>query len=75
MKISCGVGNCRLLLENRKEDFDYNITYALGKINVNGNGIKCSGSTRQIHTGHTLGTAILECGIGNIELITKGEDC
>lgn len=68
MKISCGVGSCTLLLENKEDDFDYNISCALGKINVNGNGIKGSGSTRTAHTAHSLGTAILECGIGNIEL-------
>lgn len=75
MKISCGVGNCRLLLENRAEDFDYDLSCGLGKISVNGDRIKYSGSKKTAYTGHALGTAVLECGIGNIELITKGEDC
>lgn len=75
LKISCGVGNCRLLLENKPEDFDYDISCGLGKINVNGDRINCTGSKRTAPTGHALGTALLECGIGTIELISKGNPC
>lgn len=70
IKIDCGVGNCKLYLENKESDFHYAISSALGKVRVNDNKINDFG-TGKMQTGKgTLGTAVLECGMGNIEVET-----
>jgi hypothetical protein len=70
IKINCGVGNCKLYLENEESDFRYAVSSALGKVRVNDNKISAFG-TGKMQTGKgTLGTVVLECGMGNIEVET-----
>lgn len=71
IKLDCGVGNCKLYLENKENDFQYTISSALGKVSVNGNNMRTFG-TGKMYTGKgRLGTAILQCGMGNIEVETQ----
>lgn len=70
LKVSCGVGSCKFRLENKESDFDYKLSCALGSIQLNGSKIGCLG-TQKIHSdGKALGKAVLDCGLGSIEVDT-----
>lgn len=69
--VNCGVGECELRLNNKENDFNYDISCALGKVSVNGAKIKNLGSVKSSVGGDVLGTVTLQCGIGKIELATN----
>lgn len=69
-QINCGVGSCELQLENKEQDFDYDISCALGEIKMNGNRLKSCSSTNLRFQNDTLHKAILQCGVGKITLKT-----
>lgn len=71
IKVECGVGNCKLNLDNKESDFSYDISCALGSVSVNGNRVKSIGSQNISTGGNPQGKAVLECGIGNILVVTK----
>ncbi|MDE6364481.1 MAG: DUF4097 domain-containing protein [Lachnospiraceae bacterium] len=70
LKVSCGVGSCKFQLENKECDFDYKLSCALGNIRLNGNKSGCLGNQKISSNGKVLGKAVLECGLGSIELDT-----
>lgn len=69
--VNCGVGNCKLNLDNEESDFSYDISCALGNVSVNGNKVRCIGSQNISTGGNPQGKAVLECGIGNILVVTR----
>ena len=70
LKVSCGVGSCKFRLENKESNFDYKLSCALGSIQLNGSKIGCLG-TQKIHSNEkVLGKAVLDCGLGSIEVDT-----
>lgn len=70
IRVDCGVGNCKLKLDNEESDFSYDISCALGNVSVNGNKIKNIGAQNISPGGNPKGKAVLECGIGNIQIVT-----
>ena len=71
IKVNCGVGNCSFQLENKEGDFNYDVSCAVGNVRINGNRLKGLASKKSYKNESALGTAILECGVGNIEFRTK----
>lgn len=72
IKVNCGVGSCSLLLENKEGDFNYDVSCAVGSVNINGSKLKSFASKRTYKNGSAMGTAVLECGLGSIEFRTNG---
>ncbi len=68
--VNCGVGSCNFQLDNKETDFNYKLSCALGSIRLNGNKIGGLGSEKIYSDKKALGTAVLECGLGSIELNT-----
>ncbi len=71
INVSCGVGKCGLRLDNEENDFCYDISCALGKVIVNDSKAACVSTQRFGNGKGCLGTATLECGIGEIEVRTR----
>ena len=69
-KISCGVVYCELQLANKEQDFDYDISCALGEIQINGNRMRNLSLKRHSSQENELNKAILQCGVGRIILET-----
>lgn len=70
LSVSCGVGSCKFQLDNKESDFDYKLSCALGNIRLNGNKLGCIGTQKICSNGKALGKAVLDCGLGSIELDT-----
>lgn len=70
IRVSCGMGSCSLLLENKESDFNYDISCAMGSVRVNRNRINSVGVQKYDRNAAALGNAVLECGLGSIELQT-----
>lgn len=70
IRVGCGVGSCSFLLENRESDFNYDVSCALGSVTINNNKIKSFASRKRYKSENALGTAVLECGLGSIEMQT-----
>lgn len=68
-QVNCGVGNCKLRLTNKEQEFDYDISCALGEVSVNRN--KLRGIDNRHRSQETTGKkAILQCSLGRISLET-----
>lgn len=68
-KIECGMGNCKLQLDQKESDFGYDMKLGMGKIVVNNRSIK--NKETRIRRENTQGTLSLECGMGKIEVETE----
>ena len=68
-KIECGMGNCKLHLDQKESDFGYDMKLGMGKIAVNNRSIK--NKETRIRRENTQGTLSLECGMGKIEVETE----
>lgn len=71
IKVGCGVGTCSFQLENKESDFNYDVSCALGSVKINKNGIKSLSSGKVYKNEAAQGIAVLECGLGSIELRTN----
>lgn len=69
-QIDCAVGHCALQLANKEEDFDYNISCALGEVEINGRKMRSFGFERHRFHENALGKAVLQCSVGKIILET-----
>ena len=69
-QIDCAVGHCALQLANKEDDFDYDISCALGEVKINGQGIRSVGFEKHRFHENALGKAVLQCGVGKITLET-----
>lgn len=67
VRVDCGVGSCDFQLENKESDFNYDVSCAVGSININGKKIKSVTARNTCKSEKALGTAVLECGLGSIE--------
>lgn len=72
IKANCGVGSCIFQLENKEGDFNYDVSCAMGSVNINGNIRKSFASKSSYKNTSALGMAVLECGLGSIEFRTNG---
>lgn len=72
VKVSCGVGNCNFQLENKENDFNYDVSCAVGSVKINGSRLRSFASKKSYKNESALGTAVLECGLGSIEWRTDG---
>lgn len=72
IRVNCGVGNCSFELENKESDFNYNVSCAVGSVRINNGRVSSFASGTSFKNESAIGTATLECGIGNIEFRTKG---
>lgn len=71
INVNCGVGNCRFQLANQESDFNYDVSCAVGSVTINGNRLKSFASRKTYKNESALGTAVLECGLGSIEVRTN----
>lgn len=71
MTVNCGLGECGIQLDGKENDYNYDISCALGKININGNSGGHFASTKRMMNTNVIGTIKLECGLGTIKLETK----
>ncbi len=69
-QIDCAVGHCALQLSNKEQDFDYDISCALGEVKINGQGMRSIALEKHRFHENTLGKAVLQCGVGKITLET-----
>ncbi len=69
-QIDCAVGHCALQLTNKEQDFNYDISCALGEVKINGQGIRSVGFEKHRFHENALGNAVLQCGVGKITLET-----
>ena len=69
-QIDCAVGHCALQLTNKEQDFNYDISCALGEVKINGQGIRSVGFEKHRFHENALGKAVLQCGVGKITLET-----
>lgn len=72
VKVSCGVGSCNFQLENKENDFNYDVSCAVGSVKINGSRLRSYASKKSYKNESALGTAVLECGLGSIEWRTDG---
>lgn len=72
IKVNCGVGSCCFQLTNQECDFNYDVSCAVGSIRINDSKLKSFASKKCCKNDAALGTAVLECGLGNIEFRTNG---
>ena len=70
VKVDCGVGNCSFQLQNKESDFNYDVSCAMGSVKINSNKMKSLAAKKTYKNEAVLGTAVLECGLGNIEWVT-----
>lgn len=69
-QVDCAVGHCAFQLTNKEQDFDYDISCALGEVKINGRGMKSLGFEKHRFHENALGKAVLQCGVGKITLET-----
>lgn len=69
-QIDCAVGHCALQLTNKEQDFDYDISCALGEVKINGRGMRSLGFEKRRFHENASGKAVLQCGVGKITLET-----
>ncbi|MDE7273262.1 MAG: DUF4097 domain-containing protein, partial [Lachnospiraceae bacterium] len=68
IRVGCGVGSCSFQLENKEGDFNYDVSCAMGSVTINNNKIRSFASRKRYKSETALGTAVLECGLGSIEM-------
>ena len=69
-QVDCAVGHCAFQLANKEQDFDYDISCALGEVKINGCKMKSLGFEKHRFHENALGKAVLQCGVGKITLET-----
>lgn len=69
-QIDCAVGHCALQLTNKEDDFNYDISCALGEVKINGQGMRSLSLEKHRFHENALGKAVLQCGVGKISLET-----
>lgn len=74
IRVACGVGSCSLELDNKESDFNYDISCAVGSVRINGSRSKSFGARKSYKNDSALGTAVLDCSVGSIELRTRDKD-
>lgn len=71
VRAECGVGKCRLGLEGRENDYNYEISCGIGEIKINDNHMQRIGAGELRKNTQALGTVKLSCGVGEIEIYTE----
>ena len=69
-QVDCAVGHCAFQLANKEQDFDYDISCALGEVKINGRGMRSISLEKHRFHENALGKAVLQCGVGKITLET-----
>lgn len=69
MKATCGVGSMELTLTGKETDYNYDLSYGMGEMDVNGKsyGGGIDGEQRIRNEG-AISTISLDCGVGNLKL-------
>ncbi len=65
--ISCGVGKCEINLEGKSTDYNFDLSYGIGKIYINDEKMSRRDGSRQA-AGEAAGTIHMACGVGTIRL-------
>lgn len=69
MTATCGVGNMELTLTGKETDYNYDLSYGMGDMNVNGTRYGGGIDGKQYITNEgAIATISLDCGVGDLEL-------
>lgn len=66
----CGVGSMEVNLYGKEEDYNYKVSCALGKVEINHSSARKFISQKSITNANAIGTVTLNCGLGKIEVNT-----
>lgn len=71
-EVECGVGEIHMVLFGKEEDYDYEISCGVGEVAINDTSYNSLSANKEIN--HQTGREIsLNCGVGEINLITEEE--
>lgn len=68
--VGCGVGTVELELLAQESDYNYKVSCALGKVQINENNIGSFASDRTIEHADARGNIKMDCGLGKIKVKT-----
>lgn len=69
-RVNCSAGICKFQLENTENDFNFDISCALGSIIINERKMTSFGSEKHFDGSNASGKGVLACGVGKIILET-----
>lgn len=70
LEANCGVGNMEMDLLGREEDYNFEVSCALGKVTVNDSKLGHFASNKTMTNSNAVGKITLNCGLGKIKLNT-----
>lgn len=70
MNVECGVGKCKIGVAGKEEEYHYDISCGVGKIQINDRRIQKMGGRETHRNESAIGTMRLDCAVGQIEIHT-----
>ena len=71
--LTCGVGNIDVKLMGTEKDYNYQVSCGVGNISINGQDFSSLGKDKTVDHGAKKEIR-LDCGVGNITLVTEKEE-
>ena len=72
-ELTCGVGNIDVKLMGTEKDYNYQVSCGVGNISINGQDFSSLGKDKTVDHGAKKEIS-LDCGVGNITLVTEKEE-
>ena len=72
LNVDCGVGTVDVDLDAKEQDYNYEVSCALGKVELNHSSIGRGISNKSVSHADSVGTVTLNCGLGKIAVNTLG---
>ena len=71
--LTCGVGNIDVKLTGTEKDYNYQVSCGVGNISINDQDFSSLGKDKTVDHGAKK-EILLDCGVGNITLVTEKEE-
>lgn len=71
LDVECGMGSVILDFDGNEDDYNYNLSCAMGELKVNGESYTAFDGSKQITNKGAVGTVYVDCGVGSVELYIR----